>query len=147
MNNKAKAKIILFLILSIIGLVIGFFFSGYINLVLSGGNINDIAALYPAVIISSLVENERHRMLTLCVELVIVTGIAALILMNRKETFESETSAIAGSIKTPISIGQGQHGTARWMKKTEQQKAFAVYRLNDSNHNFTTCAIGRVFKN
>jgi len=128
--TKTRAKIILFVILSVIGLIIGFFFSGYINLILSGGNIDDIAALHPAIIMTSLTENERHRMLTLCVELVIVAGIAALMLMSRKENFESDTSAIAGSIKTPVAIGQGQHGTARWLKKAERKQAFALYRLN-----------------
>ena len=135
--KKTKVKILLFLFLSVIGLVAGFFFSGYINLILSGGNINDITALHPAAIMSSLAENERHRLLTLCVELVIVAGIAALLLMSRKETFESETSAIAGSIKTPVAIGQGQHGTARWLKKTERQKAFALYRLGSDEPIFT----------
>jgi len=80
--------------------------------------------------------NERHRLLTLCIELVIVAGIAALMLMSRKKTYESDTSAIAGSIQTPVAIGQGQHGTARWMQRSERQKAFAVYRLDESETQF-----------
>jgi type IV secretion system protein VirD4 len=67
---------------------------------------------------------------------VVVTGIAALMLMSRRETFESDTSAIAGSINTPVAIGQGQHGTARWLKKSERQKAFAVFRLDGSEGQF-----------
>ena len=135
--NKTKLKITLFIFLSAIGLIVGFFFAGYINLLLSGGNIDDITSLRPALIVSSLAANERHRMLTLCVELVIVAGIAALVLMSRRETFESDTTAVAGSsIQTPVAIGQGQHGTARWLKKSEQLKAFAVYQLDGSELNF-----------
>jgi len=134
--KKTKMKITIFIFLSVIGLIIGFFFSGYINLILMGGNIGDISALHPTVIMKSLVKNEQHRMLTLCVELVIVAGIAALMLMSRRETFESDTSAIAGNINTPVAIGQGQHGTARWLKKTERRKAFALYRLNESEREF-----------
>jgi type IV secretion system protein VirD4 len=130
--NKTKFKIGLFLVLSIIGLIIGFFFAGYINLLLTGGSLDDISALHPDAIIESLTINERHRMLTLCIELVTVAGIAALMLVSRRETFESDTSAIAGTIKTPVAIGQGQHGTARWLKKAEQKKAFSVYRLDES---------------
>ncbi|MDR2903674.1 MAG: hypothetical protein LBU77_04135, partial [Clostridiales bacterium] len=120
----------------IIGLIIGFFFAGYINLLLTGSSLDDISALHPDAIIASLAVNERHRMLTLCVELVTVAGIAALMLMSRRETFESDTSAIAGTIKTPVAIGQGQHGTARWLKKSEQQKTFSVYRLDESDMMF-----------
>jgi type IV secretion system protein VirD4 len=134
--TKTKVKLILFIALSVIGLIIGFFFAGYVNLLLSGGNIDDISALRPALIWASIVENERHRMLTLCVELVIVAGIAALMLMSRRETFESDTMTVAGSINTPIAIGQGQHGTARWLKRDERHKAFAVHRLEQSDVNF-----------
>ena len=129
-------KIMLFLLLSVIGLIIGFFFAGYVNLVLSGGKIDDISMLQPGLIMKSITENERHRLLTLCVEFVIVAGIAALMLMSRRETYESDTSAIAGSIQTPIVIGQGQHGTARWMKGNERLKAFSVYRLEDTEPKF-----------
>jgi type IV secretion system protein VirD4 len=134
--TKTKLKIILFLFFSLIGLTIGFFFSGYINLLLTGGSIDDISALRPAVIMASLKADGRHRMLTLCVELVIVAGIATLMLMSRRETFESDTSAIAGSINTPVAIGQGQHGTARWLKPSERQQAFAVYYLDGTEPNF-----------
>jgi len=135
--KKTKMKIMLFIFLSVIGLVIGFFFAGYVNLLLSGGNIDNISALRPGVLLASLTTDARYRLLTLCVEFVIVAGIAALMLMSRRETFESDTSAIAGSIQTPVAIGQGQHGTARWMKKAERQKAFAVYHLDESTPNFT----------
>ena len=134
--NKIKMKIGLFIFLSVIGLIIGFFFSEYVNLVLSSGKIDNISSLNPAALIVSLMSNERHRLLTLCVELMIVAGIAALMLMSRKETYESDTSAIAGSINTPVAIGQGQHGTARWMRKPEREKAFAIYRLGNSEPKF-----------
>jgi type IV secretion system protein VirD4 len=80
-------------------------------------------------------------MLTLCVELVIVAGIGALMLMSRKETFESDTAAVAGDIKTPIAIGQGQHGTARWLNRAEQRKAFSLYRLDKDERTFAALLI------
>jgi type IV secretion system protein VirD4 len=131
--KKTRMKIILFVFLSVIGLIIGFFFAGYINLLLSGGNMDDISALRPAVIMASLADDGRHRLLTLCVCFVIVAGIAALLLMSRRDTFESDTSAVAGSISTPVAIGQGQHGTARWLKPAERRKAFTVYGLEPSD--------------
>jgi type IV secretion system protein VirD4 len=142
MNKKqTKVKILLFILLSVIGLVVGFFFAGYVNLLLSGGNIDDISALKPAVLMASIAADERHRLLTLCVCFVIVAGIAALTLLSRRESFESDTAAVAGSIETPIAIGQGQHGTARWLKRDERKKAFAVYRLDAKGKTFAALLI------
>jgi type IV secretion system protein VirD4 len=128
--KKTTVKIVLFMFLSVIGVVIGIFFAGYFNLLLSGGNINDLSALRPAALFASLAADERHRLLTLCVCVVIVAAIAAVMLMSGRETFESDTAAVAGSIQTPVSIGQGQHGTARWLKPAERNKAFAMHTLN-----------------
>ena len=60
-----------------IGLTVGFFFSGYVNDVLSGIT-PDLRQLRPNIIIDDIMRDERHRMLTLCVELVITAGIVAL---------------------------------------------------------------------
>jgi len=128
--NKTKVKLSLFILLSLIGLTVGFFFAGYLNLLFSRGGIDDLSALRPAMILAGIISDERQRMLTLCVLLIIETGIAALILLSRKETFESETTNITKGIKTPIAIGQGQHGTARWMTAEEKRKVFSIYRLD-----------------
>jgi len=100
-----------------IGLTIGFFFSGLIDMVLSGETPN-ISQLHPEIIYDSIVENERHRKLTLCIEIVVTLGIAAILLIKRKDTFESDTTQLTENIRTPVSLGQGQHGTARWLKKS-----------------------------
>jgi len=128
--GKTKAKIGLFVLLSVLGLAAGFFFSGYLNLLFSGGSIDDLSAIKPAKILAGIISDERQRMLTLCVWLVIEAGIAALVLLSRKETFESDVISVTNGINTPIAIGQGQHGTARWMKADEKRKAFSVYRLD-----------------
>jgi len=128
--GKTKVKIGLFILLSVLGLAVGFFFSGYLNLLFSGGSVDDLPAIKPAKILAGIISDERQRMLTLCVWLVIEAGIAALVLLSRKETFESDTISVTNGIKTPIAIGQGQHGTARWMKADEKRKAFSVYRLD-----------------
>ncbi|MDR2089123.1 MAG: hypothetical protein LBP73_07180 [Clostridiales Family XIII bacterium] len=129
--NKIKTKIVLFLFLSAIGLIVGFFFAGCVNLLLTGGNLNDAAVLEPAILWESVMTDERHRLLTLGVCFVIVAGIAALLLTSRRETFESDTSAVAGELRTPVAVGQGQHGSARWMKPAERRRAFAPYRLSE----------------
>jgi len=128
--NKIKVKISIFILLSLIGITVSFFFAGYLNLLFSGGGIDNLSAIRPAILWDGFVSDDRQRMLTLCVLFVIEAGIAALVLLSRKETFESDTADITKGIKTPTAIGQGQHGTARWMSAAEKRKAFAVYRLD-----------------
>ena len=127
--NKIKVKLSIFILLSLIGITVSFFFAGYLNLLFSGGNIDNLSAIRPVTLWAGLISDDRQRMLTLCVMFVIEAGIAALVLLSRKETFESDTANITKGIKTPTAIGQGQHGTARWMTAAEKRKAFAVYRL------------------
>ena len=128
--TKKRAKLSVFILLSLIGLTTGFFFAGYLNLLFSGGGMGDLSAIQPAKLLTGVITDERQRMLTLCIMVVIETGIAAFVLLSRKETYESDTSDITKGIKTPIAIGQGQHGTARWMTSAEKHAAFAMYRLD-----------------
>ena len=129
MNNR-KAKITIFILLSLIGLIVAIFFAAYLNLVFSGGNIDDLPAIQPIRVLSGIITDERQRMLTLCVFIIIETGIAAFVLLSHRESFESDTSDITKGIKTPIAIGQGQHGTARWMSAAEKRMTFSRYRLD-----------------
>jgi len=131
--QKTKLKIALFAALSIIGIIVGYFFAGYLNLLLTEHRPDALNLLHPTAIWESVTTNERHRMLLLCVELIIIAGAAIITLMNRRETFESDTNKVAGGIQTPVAIGQGQHGTARWLRMEEWKKAFAIYRLDKSN--------------
>ena len=128
--TKARVKFSIFIILSLIGLTAGFFFAGYLNLLLSGGSIDNVSAMRPANLPAGFMADERQRMLTFCMWLVIEAGIAVVILLSRKESFESETLDVTKGIKTPIAIGQGQHGTARWMTGAEKREAFSVYRMD-----------------
>ena len=127
--NKTKAKITIFLFLTSVGLIAGFFFSGLVNLALTG-DFKNISGLAPHAIWNSIMTSDRHRLLFFCIELFIVAGISVLLLMNKRETFESDVSRITETIQTPIAIGQGQHGSARWLKKSEQRRVFSIYRYN-----------------
>jgi len=128
--NKKKVKTSIFILLSLIGLTIGVFFAGYLNLLFTGRGIDDISIIQPAMLLHGIITDERQRMLTLCVMIVIETGIAAFVLLSQKETFESDTADVTKDIKTPIAIGQGQHGTARWMTAADKRAAFSIYRLD-----------------
>ena len=97
---------------------------------LLSGETPDIQRLRPEIIYNSIIENERHQKLTLCIEIAVILGVAAILLIKRKDTFESDTIQLTENINTPVALGQGQHGTARWLNKLEYARSFAAYRLN-----------------
>lgn len=127
--SKLKLKLILFLIFTTIGLIVGFFFSQLIDLALSR-TFENLGQLSPILIFKSLVSSSRHRLLLFAIDLIIVSLIAVVVLLSKKQSYESDINSITEILKTPIAVGQGQHGTARWLRKQEQQKAFSIYRLD-----------------
>lgn len=58
-----------------------------------------------------------------------------------KNSFQSETVSITDKLKTPEIMGQGQHGTARWLTKKEFRKSFKCNTLNSTNDEFTSGGI------
>jgi hypothetical protein len=147
MSKRFRIKLLSFILIASIGLTFGFFFSGLINFALTGlrlpgandaptDEVSIAAALAPDAIVRSLRENERHRLLLLGLEFVVICGSAAVLLMGRRETYESDTRPVTDFIETPVAVGQGQHGTARWLKPSERGKTFAVYNLTISNPMF-----------
>ena len=125
---KIKTKIITFFILLPIALAVGLFISWCLNAILtkSTPNFQDFNI---SEIFESLKADERFKKLTLIIEVVAVLGIAALLLMNRRETYESDTVTLTEKIKVPVPIGQGQHGAAWWLKKFDYPRVFALYKL------------------
>lgn len=148
MSKKFKVKLLSFIVIASIGLTAGFFFSGLINFALTGlqlpgteastpaKNTSIAVAIAPDAILKSLKENHRHSLLLLGIEFIVVCGSAVVLLMGRRETYESDTRAVTGFIQTPVAVGQGQHGTARWLKQSERKKTFAVYSITTKNHLF-----------
>lgn len=128
----SKIKWTLFIPSAIIALIVGFYFTGILNMALMRLTV-EISSLSLSALFESIATNKNHKILLLCVELFAVSSVAVLFLLSSRENFESDTSAVTKVIKTPVSIGQGQHGTARWLKKEERKKAFSVYELEPLN--------------
>lgn len=53
--------------------------------------------------------------------------------LDHKKSYASEVMEITPDIHTPVPAGQGQHGTARWLKKEEFDKTFEHYTLKSGD--------------
>lgn len=78
--------------------------------------------------IGQIVTNERFLPLFFLMFSLFEVLILAMLVIN-KNSFYSELDTITDKIKTPKSIGQGQHGTARWQTQKEFEKNFKCNKL------------------
>lgn len=78
--------------------------------------------------ISQIVANEEFLPLFFLMFSLFEVLILAMLVIN-KNSFYSELDSITDKIKTPKSIGQGQHGTARWQTQKEFEKNFKCNKL------------------
>lgn len=78
--------------------------------------------------INQIVANEKFLPLFFLMFSLFEVLIVAMLVMN-KNSFYSELDSITDKIKTPKSIGQGQHGTARWQTQKEFEKNFKCNKI------------------
>ena len=83
---------------------------------------------------SEIVVNKQLLLLFFLVYLLIEVLIIMLFGFNSKNVFQSNTVNITDKLRTPEIMGQGQHGTARWLTKKEFRKAFKCNVLSDNNN-------------
>lgn len=81
-----------------------------------------------------IVVNKQLLLLFFLVYLLIEVLIIMLFGFNSKNVFQSNTVNITDKLRTPEIMGQGQHGTARWLTKKEFRKAFKCNVLSDNNN-------------
>ncbi len=126
-----KKKIIAFLIMVMVTIPICSFISTIVHLNLIGEftNITDINA---QTVIQSMFESEKHLQLYILLQFLFMLFIFLVIFVQTNNIFESKLGNVTDKIKTPFIVGQGQHGTARWLKDNEYEKVFNKNILTES---------------
>lgn len=107
-----KKKWIVIGILSIINIPFCYFLSRYIHCKLLKINIDE------------MIVDKQFLLLFLLLFSLLEIILIVLFSMNNRTQFKSEVIKITDKLKTPEIVGQGQHGTARWMSKKEFEKSF-----------------------
>lgn len=118
-----KNKVIIGIITTICNIPLSLILASIIHIQLS--KIDVPRTLYD---ISQIVANEKFLPLFFLMFSLFEVLIFAMLVIN-KNSFYSELDSITDKIKTPKSIGQGQHGTARWQTQKEFEKNFKCNKL------------------
>lgn len=90
---------------------------------------------------SQIVVDKQLLLLFFLVYLLVEVIIIMLFGFESKNVFQSGTISITDKLKTPEIMGQGQHGTARWLTKKEFRNAFKCNTLSDSDNTFNSGGI------
>ena len=125
---KTKQKWAVSLLLFGIGGILNLFISTALHRLLSGYTSR---LTWPTLesCLSSLISNSQHVLLFVCLQGFILL-LTVLFFTTNNRPYQSKLQRVAPGIETPISTGQHQHGSARWLKEEEWPRAFDHYSLD-----------------
>lgn len=129
--KKLKGKIIISSLIFVIGMWVNFFFTAAIHEILTNQS-NTVDIINITEILKSLATDKQHLLLFLCFQ-GFIGILSVLFILQNLRPYQSELKEITPEIKTPIAVGQYQHGSARWLNDEEKDTAFKCYTLNPSD--------------
>ena len=128
---KLKEKLILSSIIIGVGSIFNLFFTAALHGMLSRQH--STLALIPLwECLSGLFEQRQQLLLFLSFEGLVVLCCVLFFVQNNR-SYQSDLITIADDICTPAPVGQYQHGSARWLREQEKDKAFKSQLIDPAN--------------
>ncbi|KJS73777.1 MAG: TRAG family protein [Desulfotomaculum sp. BICA1-6] len=128
---KTRAKLMICSLIFLTGGFVNLFFSTAIHGLLSR-QMTVLKLLPIGECLASLFSSKQHFLLYLCLQGFMLI-LAVMYFLTNLRPYQSDLTEITPDIKTPVAVGQYQHGSARWLKDDEKDKAFASFALNPHN--------------
>ena len=126
-----KRKSIVAVIICIAALFINIYFSTIVH-ELMNQSFKGVTSLTLSHCIGSIKANQSQFIIFLSLQLFVMLGVA-LLLLNRYGDYISNMTKVTKDIRTPVSAGESQHGSARWLSKKEQYKTFETAKISPKN--------------
>lgn len=128
---KTKQKLIACTLIFLTGGIINLFFSTALHRLLSRQMM--VLKLPPiGECLTGLFSNRQHFLLYLCLQGFILI-LSVMFYLTNLRPYQSDLMEITPDIKTPVAVGQYQHGSARWLGDSEKDEAFESFVLNPRN--------------
>ena len=118
-----KKKFIALAVLFLFTMPICVYISNIIHLGLSG-ELTDFSMPEFKIALINLFTNDKQLKICLLLQGLFLLFFIFVLFIKKENIYESELINVTDKIKTPIAVGQGQYGTARWMTNAEFQEAF-----------------------
>lgn len=123
-----KRKIVL-IVGTLMSIVIGLTISTFLHIMLKKLSMQEFNMLY------EIATNREYLKLFLFITGIIEVLIIATCFMRDSNSFESSVVKVTNNIETPIAVGQGQHGTSRWLTDSEFKNKFKCNVLSEPQLN------------
>jgi len=125
---KTKAKLLICSLIFIIGGLVNILFTTSVHSILSRQS--KVLQLFSVMeCLKSMANSKQHLMLFLCFQ-GLVAVMAVMFFFTNLRPYQSNLVEITPDIKTPVPVGQYQHGSARWLKDEEKDKVFDSFVLD-----------------
>ena len=128
---KTKQKLIICSIIFFTGGFANLFFSTAIHGLLSR-QMTVLKLLPVGKCLASLFLSKQHFLLYLCLQGFILI-LSVMFFLTNLRPYQSDLTEITPDIKTPVAVGQYQHGSARWLKDGEKENVFESFILSPHN--------------
>lgn len=132
MKLKYK-KVVGFILLVIATIPICLYISGIIHFVLTK-QITTINSISFNSIVNSVIKNSNHFKVYIMLQMLITLFLFLLIFIVKENIYASREDNITNTIKTPKRVGQGQYGSASWLKNNEFRKVFTKNEIDVSKN-------------
>lgn len=128
---KLKEKIILSSVIICVGTIFNLFFTAALHGLLSR-QFHTLTLIPFWQCLTGLFAYKQQLLMFLSFEGFIVLCCVLFYVQNNRP-YQSDLVKIAEDIYTPASVGQYQHGSARWLREQEKDKAFQSQIINTNN--------------
>lgn len=128
---KTKQKLIICSLIFFTGGFVNLFFSTAIHGLLSR-QMTVLKLLPVGQCLAGLFSSKQHFLLYLCLQGFVLI-LSVMFFLTNLRPYQSDLTEVTPDIKTPVAVGQYQHGSARWLKEGEKEKAFESFVLNPHN--------------
>ena len=125
---KTTQKLIICSILFLIGGLVNLYFSTAVHGLLTR-KITVLKLIPIGECFGSLISSRQHFLLFLCLQGFVLV-LSVMFFLTNLRPYQSDLTEITPDIKTPVAVGQYQHGSARWLKDIEKNKAFDSFIIN-----------------
>ena len=128
---KTKLKIIVCALIFVADGIGNIFFSSILHGLLTR-QIDTMRLIPFGECISSLASSRQHFLMFVCLQGFILV-LAVFYFLTNLRPYQSDLTTITPDIQTPKAVGQYQHGSSRWLKESEKEKAFKSYVLDPND--------------
>lgn len=116
-------KLIIFTILVLFTIPICLYIAGILHCTITN-QFTSISDIKINIIFSSVINDKQCQKLYILTQSLITLFLFLIAFIQKDNIYESKLGNITNTIKTPFVVGQGQYGTARWLKSKEFEKTF-----------------------